>query len=151
MFSCMFSPVVHSAAKRSGETAEYMDGTLANFFVAFSGLLCTSILSHWDMTKIMKRASKKHQNGGLGGLGEVLGDLGGPSTASYGTRGLKSGSLTPSATFFGTPFWTLFEPWAHFFHECSRFRLKNSSDFGCAEFCIDFSPSLDVIPEAKTF
>jgi hypothetical protein len=37
----MFSPVVYSAAKRSGETAQYMDGTLANFFVAFSGLLST--------------------------------------------------------------------------------------------------------------
>ena len=135
----MFSPVVYSAAKRSGETAEYMDGTLANFFVAFSILLCT--LCHFvplGHEKMVKRASKKHQNGGLGGLGGVLGDLGGPSTASYRKRELKSGSLTPSATFFGTPFWTLFEPWAHFFHECSRFRLKNSSDFGCAEFCIDF-------------
>ena len=140
--SCMFSPVVYSAARRSGETAEYMDGTLANFFVAFSGLLCN---------KIVKRASKKLQNGGLGGLGEALGGLRGPSRVRYGKRTLKSSSLTPSATFFGTPFWTLFEPWAHFFHECSRFRLKNSSDFGCAEFCIDLLPFSDVNPEAKTF
>ena len=41
IFSCIFSPVVYSAAKRFGETAEYMDGTLANFFVAVLGLLCT--------------------------------------------------------------------------------------------------------------
>ena len=148
----MFSPVVYSAAKRLGETAEYMDGTLAIFFVAFSILLCT--LCHFvplGHEQMVKRGSKKHQNGGLGGLGGVLGDLGGSSTVSYRKRGLKSGSLTPSDTFFGTPFWTLFEPWAHFFPECSRFRLKNSSDFGCAEFCIDFSLFSDVNPEAKTF
>ena len=113
-------------------------------------VLCAT-LSHWDMNKIVKRASKKHQNGSLGGLGEALGGLGGPSTVSYGKRSLKSGSLTPSDTFFGTPFWSLFEPWAHFFHECSRFRLKNSTDFGCTEWCIDFWPFSDVNPEAKTF
>ena len=41
IFSCIFSPVVYSAAKRLGKTAEYMDGTLAIFFVAYSVLLCT--------------------------------------------------------------------------------------------------------------
>ena len=88
-----------------------MDGTLANFFVAFLILLCT--LCHFvslGHQKMVKRVSKKHQNGGLGDLGEVLGDLGGPFTATYRKRELKNGSLTPSATFFGTPFWTLFEP-----------------------------------------
>ena len=100
---------------------------------------------------MMNREVEKQQNRVLGGLGEVLGGLGEPSTVSYGKRSFKSGSLTSSARFFGTPFWTLFEPWAHFFHECSRFRLKNSSDFGCAEFCIDLLPFSDVNPEAKTF
>ena len=113
-------------------------------------VLC-AILSHWDMNKIVKRASNKFQNGGLGGLGEALGGLRGHSKIWYGKRTLKSGSLTPSDTFFGTPFWTLFEPWAHFFHECSRFRLKSSSDFGCADFCIHFLLFSDVHPEAKTF
>ena len=113
-------------------------------------LLC-AILSHWDMKKMVKRASKKHQNGGLGGLGEALGGLGGPSTVSYGKRNPKSGSLTPSDTFLGTPFWTLFEPWAHIFHVCSRFRLKNLSTSGCIEFCSHFSPFSDVHLEATTF
>ena len=151
-FLAIFRPVVYSAAKHSGETAQYRDGTLANFLVAFSGLLCT--LCHFvplGHGKMMKRASKKHQNGSLGGLGEALEGLGGPSTISYGKWNLKSGSLTPSATFFGTPFWTLFEPWAHFFHECSRFWLKNSSDLGCAEFWTVFLPFSDVIPKPKTF
>ena len=72
-----------------------MDGTLANFFVAFSILLCT--LCHFvslGHQKIVKRASKKHQNGGLGGLGEVLGGLGEPSTVTEGKRELEGGSLT---------------------------------------------------------
>ena len=41
-FLAIFSPVVYSAAKHSGETAQYRDGTLAIFFVAFLGLLCPS-------------------------------------------------------------------------------------------------------------
>ena len=92
----MFSPVVYSAAKRSGETAQYMDGTLANFFVAFSGLIST--LCHFvplGHDKNGEKSVEKHQNGGLGGLGEALGGLGGPSTISYGKRNPKSGSLTP--------------------------------------------------------
>ena len=58
--------------------------------------------------------------GGLGGLGEALGGLGGPSTVSYGKRVLKSGSLTPSGTFLGSPFRILFEPWTNIFHVCTR-------------------------------
>ena len=80
-----------------------------HFFLILLCTLCHFVsLGHQNM---VKRASKKYQNGSLGGLlGEVLGDLGGPSTASYRKRELKNGSLTPSATFFGTQFWTLFEP-----------------------------------------
>ena len=42
--------------------------------------------------------------GVLGGLGGVLEGLGGPSTLIREKRELEGGSLTPSATFFGTPF-----------------------------------------------
>ena len=89
--------------------------------------------------------------GVLGGLGGVLEGLGGPSALSCEKKELGGGSLTPPATFFGTPFWTRFEPWAHFFHLCSIFWLKNINNYGCVEFCIDFLSFRDVHPEAKSF
>ena len=139
IFPCIFSPIVYSAAKRLGETAEYMDGTLANFFVAFSGLLCT--LCHFVPLGHEQNSEKSIEKAPKWELGRSWRGPGRSERTFQGLvwkRTLKSGSLTPSATFFGTPFWTLFEPWAHLFHECSRSRMKNSSDFGCAEFCIDF-------------
>ena len=126
-----------------------MDGTLANFFVAFSGLLST--LCHFVPLGHEKDGEKDVEKAPKWRLGRSGRGPGRSGRTFHGQLWKKERQKRFTDMFLGTPFWTLFEPWAHFFHECSRFRLKNSSDFGFAEFCIDCLPFSDVNPEAKTF